>query len=192
MNKITYIALLRGINVGGRIIKNTDLQTCFESLKFKNIKTILQSGNVVFESSETHQSKLKKTIEETLEKRFKYPAKIILIDLDTLKKVIAAYPFPPEPDKHQYVVFLSEDIRQELLHTAKAPQNQVSSKETDAAQGTPQVAASEDVVQSPAKTPAVLGVCREKLRRLPLSKARTRLLAAANSLAKTLLAIPNN
>jgi hypothetical protein len=40
--------------------------------------------------------------------------------------------------------------------------------------------------------PAVLGVCREKLRRLPLSKARTRLLAAANSLAKTLLAIPNN
>jgi uncharacterized protein (DUF1697 family) len=119
MNKITYIALLRGINVGGRIIKNTDLQTCFESLKFKNIKTILQSGNVVFESSETHQSKLKKTIEETLEKRFKYPAKIILIDLDTLKKVIAAYPFPPEPDKHQYVVFLSEDIRQELLHTEK-------------------------------------------------------------------------
>jgi hypothetical protein len=41
----------------------------------------------------------------------------------------------------------------QLQYTAKAPQNQVSSKETDAAQGTPQVAASEDVVQSPAKTP---------------------------------------
>ena len=112
---ITYIAFLRGINVNGRIIKKTDLQNCFESLKFKNVKTILQSGNVVFESSETHQSKLKKIIEEALEKRFKYPAKIILTDIDSLQKIIKNYPFTADPNKHQYIVFLSEDIRKELL-----------------------------------------------------------------------------
>ena len=115
MNKITYIAFLRGINVNGRIIKNTDLQKCFEDLKFKNVKVVLQTGNVMFESAQSHQIKLKKTIEEALTKRFNYPAKIILQTSESLKELIKKYPFDPDPEKHQYIVFLSEDVRKELL-----------------------------------------------------------------------------
>jgi uncharacterized protein (DUF1697 family) len=120
MNKITYIAFLRGINVNGRIIKNTDLQICFENMGFNHIKIILQSGNVIFESSEDNHTKLKTSIEKSLEKRFKYPAKIILTDLATLTTIIKKYPFDnSDISKQQYVVFLSEDVRKELLTAEK-------------------------------------------------------------------------
>ncbi|PFR83257.1 cytoplasmic protein, partial [Bacillus cereus] len=46
-----YIALLRGINVGGhKIIKMADLKQMFESIELKQVKTYIQSGNIVFES----------------------------------------------------------------------------------------------------------------------------------------------
>ena len=49
----TYIALLRGINVGGnKIIKMQDLKTMFQSIGFQNVRTYIQSGNVLFESDE--------------------------------------------------------------------------------------------------------------------------------------------
>lgn len=48
-----YIALLRGINVGGhKIIKMADLKRLFESIGLKQVKTYIQSGNIVFESEE--------------------------------------------------------------------------------------------------------------------------------------------
>lgn len=45
-----YVALLRGINVGGRIIKMSDLQAIFESLGLEHVSTVLQTGNVLFSS----------------------------------------------------------------------------------------------------------------------------------------------
>ena len=49
----SYIALLRGINVGGhKKILMADLRELFEKLNFKNVKTYIQSGNVVFHSTE--------------------------------------------------------------------------------------------------------------------------------------------
>jgi uncharacterized protein (DUF1697 family) len=47
---IKYVAFLRGINVGGRIIKMADLKVCFEKMDLNNVATLLNSGNVVFES----------------------------------------------------------------------------------------------------------------------------------------------
>ncbi|MED2801418.1 DUF1697 domain-containing protein, partial [Bacillus thuringiensis] len=46
-----YVALLRGINVGGhKVIKMADLKRLFESIELKHVKTYIQSGNIVFES----------------------------------------------------------------------------------------------------------------------------------------------
>jgi len=60
-----YIALLRGINVAGqKIIKMADLAKCFESMKFKNVKTYIQSGNVIFETIISDTNKLSKKIEK--------------------------------------------------------------------------------------------------------------------------------
>lgn len=52
-NMTFYIALLRGINVGGhKVIKMADLKRVFESIGLKQVKTYIQSGNIVFESEE--------------------------------------------------------------------------------------------------------------------------------------------
>jgi uncharacterized protein (DUF1697 family) len=54
-----YLALLRGLNVGGgNIIKMTDLKACFEKSKLENVATYIQSGNVMFESAEIDRVKL--------------------------------------------------------------------------------------------------------------------------------------
>ena len=69
---IRYIAMLRGINVGGKTVKMTVLKEYFEALKFKNIVTYIQSGNVLFDTKETDEAKLVKKITKDLNKTFGY------------------------------------------------------------------------------------------------------------------------
>jgi uncharacterized protein (DUF1697 family) len=52
---VKYVAFLRAVNVGGRIVKMERLRKIFEELKFKNVKTFIQSGNVIFETGEKKQ-----------------------------------------------------------------------------------------------------------------------------------------
>ena len=66
---IKYVALLRGINVGGRkVIKMDALARVFVSLGFKSVKTYIQSGNVIFDGPVTHSDVLVKKIEKKLHK----------------------------------------------------------------------------------------------------------------------------
>jgi uncharacterized protein (DUF1697 family) len=68
-----YIALLRGVNVGGITVKSADLRTVFEELGYDGVRTVLASGNVVFESpSRTARGTLKRRIEAALRDRFGY------------------------------------------------------------------------------------------------------------------------
>lgn len=48
---IEYAAFLRGVNVGGRVIKMAELKACFERVGFGDVRTFLQSGNVIFGSN---------------------------------------------------------------------------------------------------------------------------------------------
>ena len=60
---INYVAFLRGINVGGKkLIKMEDLSRVFVSLGFKNVRTFIQSGNVIFDAAETNPNVLAKKI----------------------------------------------------------------------------------------------------------------------------------
>ncbi len=62
-----YIALLRGINVGGKnLIKMPDLRACFEENGFLSVVTYIQSGNVIFESEESSAPRLTQRIETML------------------------------------------------------------------------------------------------------------------------------
>ena len=66
-----YVALLRGINVGGKnLIKMTDLAACFQAQGFANVRTYIQSGNVIFSADETDQSRLTGLLEDALTKAF--------------------------------------------------------------------------------------------------------------------------
>lgn len=109
-----YLALLRGINVGGNnIIKMVDLKKCFESMGLTDVVTYIQSGNVIFTSSEKSQAKLITTIEECLSKKFNYKSKIVLITNEHLEKTVQKAPkgFGTEPDEYRYdVIFLKEPL----------------------------------------------------------------------------------
>ena len=89
-----YIALLRGINVSGHNkIKMADLKQLFLNLNFQNIRTYIQSGNVLFQSEEKSKSKIKATIFEAIKNKFGYDIKVIVITRDDIKKVFNSNPF---------------------------------------------------------------------------------------------------
>ena len=92
-NMTVYIALLRGINVGGKnIIRMADLKRVFETIGFCEVKTYIQSGNVLFKSNEAEESLCNK-IEHEIEVVFGIPVKIILRTSTELEQIILNCPF---------------------------------------------------------------------------------------------------
>src|SRR5258708_1314887 len=107
-----YIAMLRGINVGGhKLIKMDQLRASFEALKFEQVKTYIQSGNVIFKTGKTHSSQLAKRIEERILKDFGFSASVISRTAEEMSKTMADNPFLKQrgidPAK-LHVMFLSE------------------------------------------------------------------------------------
>jgi uncharacterized protein (DUF1697 family) len=89
-----FIALLRGINVGGnKTIQMARLKTVLEELGFENVKTHLNSGNVVFITKEKSAAKLTKTIEAAIEKEFGFRPTVVLRTVAELSKILAKNPF---------------------------------------------------------------------------------------------------
>lgn len=114
-----YIALLRGINVGKIRIKMDDLKTAFESLGCTSVKTFLQTGNVVFESTKT-LADLKPALEQALSETFHYKAYVLLYHFEELAAIIADYPMLQEQTHHAYVIFIeNEAMVAELRDSAK-------------------------------------------------------------------------
>jgi uncharacterized protein (DUF1697 family) len=86
MEKISYLALLRGINVGGKnVIKMDFLKKVFEKMGFYDVKTYIQSGNVLFKDIEVEKDKLTKKIEEALFKNTNYEIMILILTLSDFK-----------------------------------------------------------------------------------------------------------
>jgi uncharacterized protein (DUF1697 family) len=109
-----YAAFLRGINVGGRIVKMADLRACLEGIGLRSIKTFLQSGNIVFES-ELDGEHLKPRIEAAFTETFGYPAKVQVIDFDSLRNIADAYPFGVAgQSQHDYIIFIENDLEKQL------------------------------------------------------------------------------
>lgn len=102
-----YLALLRGINVGGNnIIKMVELKACFEELGFSDVVTYIQSGNVWFSTKKGSVEKITLEIEKALTKKLTNNIKVVVISLEQLKEVIAEAPkhFGKEPEKYRYDV----------------------------------------------------------------------------------------
>ncbi len=89
------VAFLRGINVGGnKAVPMARLKALFEALGFAQVKTHLNSGNVVFAATEKDRAKLANAIEDSLEKAFGFRPATILRDAAALKKIMERNPFP--------------------------------------------------------------------------------------------------
>jgi uncharacterized protein (DUF1697 family) len=91
----TWVALLRGVNVGGITIRNADLSDVFAQLGFTEVRTVLASGNVRFgtDAAASARAKLKATIEKALRERFGYDAWIVLVTAAELEAAADAFPF---------------------------------------------------------------------------------------------------
>jgi uncharacterized protein (DUF1697 family) len=104
-----YVALLRAINVGGRVVKMTALKRIFENLKLAGVETFIASGNVVFTSA-SEPARLASRIEQGLEEALGYPVVTFLRTTDEIAAVAARAPFGtavPEGGRI-YVGFLRE------------------------------------------------------------------------------------
>lgn len=114
-----YVAFLRGINVGNIRIKMPDLKMAFERMDCTDVKTYLQTGNVVFKSDKTLQE-IKPVLEKYLSQTFDYEAFVLLYDFDILADIIATYPFERVETHHAYVIFVEHSTVFEELKTLAA------------------------------------------------------------------------
>ena len=108
-----YVALLRGINVGGRnLVSMKDLKAAFEDHGFDNVSTYIQSGNVLFESDAPAKS-LEADIEAMLERKLKTPLVVVVRSHRQVQNVITKSPsgFGETPDTyHSDVLFLKAPL----------------------------------------------------------------------------------
>ena len=116
-----YIALLRGINVGGTgLLPMKDLAALCESLGFAAVRTWIQSGNVVFESK-LSEPKLKKLLEEALENRMGKKIHVIVRTRAELRRILDANPFADKEPAKVGISFLDAAPPPGLLQKVVAP-----------------------------------------------------------------------
>jgi uncharacterized protein (DUF1697 family) len=97
----THVALLRGINVGGpsRRVAMADLRGVVESLGHTEVATYIQSGNVVFTSTEVDSAKLAAAMEAAIADRLGVRSPVVVLDRAEFAEAVAANPYPDEPDR---------------------------------------------------------------------------------------------
>ena len=90
---IRFVAFLRGINVGGHIVKKEALQAAFASLGVNNVFTYKQSGNVIFEADTADMEELKTKIEERLQLMLGFSVPTVLRSMMYLRSIVEREPF---------------------------------------------------------------------------------------------------
>jgi len=116
---ITYIALLRGINVSGhRMIKMEELKNVLSELNFTNIRTYIQSGNIIFDSEKKDPAYLEKQIEEKILNHFEFHVPVVIRTRSELDNIHKDNPFlgkRNEPVDKLHVTFFPEHPEKEHL-----------------------------------------------------------------------------
>ena len=117
-----FVALLRGVNVGGNnMISMSSLKKSFEALGFNDVVTYINSGNIIFKSKEADARKLESKIEKMLSNEYQLDSRVVLRSLSEMEKIVQNLPenWTPDRDWRYNVIFLrhsidSEDILREL------------------------------------------------------------------------------
>lgn len=110
-----FAALLRGINVGGNnILPMTELKSLCEETGFENVKTYIQSGNVLFESNISEDKAISK-LENALKKKLENHIPVIIRKIEELQVIISNNPFPEANPSQVGVSFFTKPVDQNLL-----------------------------------------------------------------------------
>jgi uncharacterized protein (DUF1697 family) len=119
-----FVSMLRGINVGGHnMIGMAALADVYAGVGLTSVRTLLQSGNVVFRSGPVSRAKLVSRLQDTIEKRFGIRPEIILRSPEELNAAIAANPFPEvarDDPSHLLIMFLDRQPAAEGVATLDA------------------------------------------------------------------------
>ena len=116
----TQIALLRGINLGGSTtVKMAPLRELCESLGMKNVRTYIQSGNIVFDSKRTDEAT---RLADAIAQNFNVKTFAVIRTREDLEQLTAANPFPSEDPKKVVVVFLTGAPTPEAIAEVEAMQ----------------------------------------------------------------------
>lgn len=109
---VRYLALLRGINVGGKnLVKMADLRAVFETMGFAEVATYIQSGNVLFRAPRQKREELAARIESGISGRFGAELKVVLLTEAHLKGVVDGAPPGFGGDSHKCdVIFLRKPL----------------------------------------------------------------------------------
>jgi uncharacterized protein (DUF1697 family) len=108
----TYISILRGINVSGqKPVKMDDLKNLYKKLSFENVKTYVQSGNVVFSTEQDDPKKLERIISSQIKNDFGFEVAVIVLNATTLETIIEDNPLAKDKLKELsflHVTFLAD------------------------------------------------------------------------------------
>jgi len=122
----SHVALLRGINVGGRNkVPMADLREVVAALGHTGVTTYIQSGNVLFTTADTDTAKLAAALETAIEDRFGLWSSVVVLSREELAEVLAANPYSDEPNPRLvHVVFRNAepppDVRNRIEAAVKA------------------------------------------------------------------------
>lgn len=116
-----WVALLRGVNVGGVTIRSAELREVLSSMGLADVRTFLASGNASFRSPRGREE-LKSAIEAALGERFGYDAWIVLVTRVEIEAAITSFPFDAaDPERQPWVIFCVDSAtRDELADAARA------------------------------------------------------------------------
>ncbi|WP_409047182.1 DUF1697 domain-containing protein [Microbacterium sp. HA-8] len=115
-----WVALLRGVNVGGVTIRSAELRDVLSGLGLTDVRTFLASGNTAFRSTRSHGD-LKPAIEAALRNRFDYDAWIVLVTREEIETAVASFPFDADDVGRQpWVIFCVDDATRDELTDAAA------------------------------------------------------------------------
>ena len=126
----THVALLRGINVGGRNkVAMADLRTVVESLGHGDVATYIQSGNVVFTSKDTDTATIAAELGRALEETLGVRSSVVVLSRAGLARVIADNPFPEETNPRLiHAIFRSTEIGAEEAAGVAAAERRAKDK----------------------------------------------------------------
>jgi uncharacterized protein (DUF1697 family) len=116
-----YVALLRGINVGGKNkVPMADLKGCFEAEGYENVKTYINSGNVIFDSEKADLVKLVESCEQSIEKQFGFAVRVSVVSGVELQAALENAPkwWDNDPDsKHNAIFVIAPATAEEIMKT---------------------------------------------------------------------------
>ncbi len=111
-----YIALLRGINVGGhKKVPMAELREVLTTSGLENVQTYIQSGNVIFQSSEENKVKLEAIINKAINAHFGFNVPVLVRSKEEIKAILDDCPFPEEKKVVSYFIMLSETPKKDLI-----------------------------------------------------------------------------